>query len=209
MTVAWTLGRTAPAFAKPMKGKLLRRKDDVKRAPDAKERAALRRQNSEDLAGGDQQQRAEREIDVRIPHHVPLRARIRAEKEKATKDINNEKWARDFELEVTNVGDKPIYQFYLLLVTDVKAAAGYRIVAPLTYGRAELGTISTLAGPDDIPLNPGASTIVRIHPSQLDAWDHMRKKEERALPRTVRIMLEGLSFGDGTGYAGEDGATYS
>ncbi len=204
--VALALARTAPALARPMKGKLLRRKDDVYRKPDPKERAALRGQNSGgDIAGAGQQQPAEREIEDAIPSHVPLRAKVRAEKEKATKDLNNEKWARDFELEITNVGDKPIYQFYLVLITDVEAAAGYRIVAPLTYGRTELGTISTLATPEDIPLNPGASTILKIHPSQLDAWDHMRKKEGRPLPKKVRIMFQSLSFGDGTGYSGEDG----
>lgn len=119
--------------------------------------------------------------------------------------MKNENWARDFELEVTNTGNKPIYHFYLLLITDIKAAAGFRIVAPVYYGRDELGTISTLATPDDIALKPGGSVILRIHRGQLDAWDYMRRTQNRPHPKKIQVRLEGLSFGDGTGYGGEDG----
>jgi len=79
----------------------------------------------------------ERELENLIPKHVPLAIKVRKEKEPGFKDLNNEAWARDFELEVTNTGDKPIYAFYLMLVTELKWANGDRVVFPIYYGRTE------------------------------------------------------------------------
>jgi hypothetical protein len=180
--------------------RVLRRKGQHNVGPTAAEIDSARRQNA-----SQQNKQEERGLEDLIPKHVPIRVKIRKEKEKEFKDLNNENWAHDFELEVTNTGDKPIYQFYLLLVTDVKAAAGFRIVAPVYYGRKELGTISTLATPDDIPIKRGESVILKIHPSQTEAWDYMRRTENRPHPKKIQVKLEGLSFGDGTGYGGEGG----
>src|SRR2546423_609332 len=54
----------------------------------------------------------ERQLENLIPKHVPLDVKLTKEKEKAFKDLKNENWARDFELEITNTGEKPIYTFY-------------------------------------------------------------------------------------------------
>jgi hypothetical protein len=175
----------------PTKLKVLRRKDQLAFKPTAKE---IQEQEPPQL---------ERILDNQIPKHVPLK--IKVKNEKTFKDLSNDKWARDFQLEVTNTGDKPIYEFYLLLVTDVKAAAGYRIVAPLTYGRPELANLKERPTKEDDPIQPGETHILTIHPSQLEAWEHFRKKENRPLPRKVQIKLQGLSFGDGTGYIGNEG----
>ncbi|HKR21208.1 MAG TPA: hypothetical protein VJS17_01390, partial [Pyrinomonadaceae bacterium] len=128
------------------------------------------------------------------------------EKETAFKDLKNEKWATEFELEVTNTGTKPIYALDLYVVTDVKAAAGFRIVFPLSYGRAELGDIRTKAEPTDIPIPPNESVSLKIHTGQIDAWDYYRKKENRPFPKRLEVKFQFLSFGDGTGYIGT-GAT--
>src|SRR5215510_753529 len=48
-------------------------------------------------------------LENRVPEHLPIRVKIRREKEKTFRDLNNENWARDLELEVKNIGDKPIY----------------------------------------------------------------------------------------------------
>ncbi len=193
--IATTLSRGQATASATQKITVLRRKDQLHLKPTAAEIASLRSQLPKE----------ERQLENRIPPHVPIKIKIKAEKEKAFKDLDNENWAHDFELEVTNTGNKPIYQFYLLLVTDIKAAAGFRIVAPVYYGREELGTISTLATRDDIPLKPGESVILKIHPGQLEAWDYMRRKEKRPHPKRIEVKLEGLSFGDGTGYGGEGG----
>src|SRR6266478_2568836 len=150
-------------------------------------------------------QQQERRIENLIPKHVPLGIKIRKEKEKDFKDLNNERWARDFELEVTNTGDKPIYAFYLLMFLDVNAAAGYQIVAPLYYGRDELDDLKGRPTPDDVPINPGESIICKIHPSQVEWWERARRQEHRPHPTSIQIKLEFLSFGDGTGLMGNDG----
>jgi hypothetical protein len=144
-------------------------------------------------------------LEDEIPRHVPIRTKIKKDKEAAFKDLKNEKWARDFELEVTNTGDKPIYNLSLMLVTDLRAAAGFRIVAPLDFGRVELGDIRVKAGPDDVAIKPGETYIFRIHPGQLDAWDTIQRTEHRPHPTKIQVKFEALNFGDGTGYVGEDG----
>jgi hypothetical protein len=97
-----------------------------------------------------------------MPHHnpLPLFALVLL-----FKDLKNEQWAREFELGVTNTGTKSIYSLYLYVVTDIKAAAGFRIVFPLYYGRDELGDIRTKAEPTDIPIKPGESVSLKIHPA--------------------------------------------
>lgn len=151
----------------------------------------------------EEQMPKERVLEDTIPNHVPIKIRIKKEKENAFKDLNNDKWARDFELEVTNVGEKPIYSLSLLLVTDLRAAAGFRIVAPLHFGM--LGEVTDKAGPDDVPIKPGETYIFKIHPGQLNAWDKIQLKEHRAHPKKIQVKFEVLSFGDGTGLVGEDG----
>jgi len=179
---------------KPLIMKVLRGKEHLKTKPTRQEIASVK-----------PVQENERQLEDSIPKHVPLKIKIKKDKEKAFRDLKNEKWARDFELEVTNTGDKPIYEFYLLLVTDVKAAAGYRIVAPLTYGRPELADLKARPTDQDVPLQSGETYVLKIHPGQWQAWDQMRKKENRPDPKKIQIKLQGISFGDGTGYFGNDG----
>ncbi|MDX6444039.1 MAG: hypothetical protein QOH71_1113 [Blastocatellia bacterium] len=152
-----------------------------------------------------QSKQEERQLESIMPEHIPLRVKIRKEKEKEFRDLENERWAPDFELEVTNIGNKPIYEFYLMLVFDVKDKTGQIIMAPVYYGRTELGDHRVKATPDDIPLKPGESFFLKIHPGQLGAWDLAAKKGERPKPKKIQVRLDGLSFGDGSGYMGNDG----
>ena len=155
--------------------------------------------------GAAKAQGEERKLENLIPKHVPLAVKIRKEKEKEFKDLNNENWARDFELEVTNTGEKPIYEFYLTLVLDVTDASGQNVIAPVYYGRTKLGDHRIRATPQDIPLRAGESVILKIHPGQIQAWDIKHRDEGRQHPKKIQIKMDGLSFGDGTGYMGNDG----
>ena len=181
---------------KPLKMKVIRDKAHVKKLPGPIEIAAFKRSLP---------QEDERKLEDLIPKHVPIKIKIRKVKEAGFKDVKNEKWAREFELEVTNTGTKPIYALDLYVVTDVKAARGFRIVFPLAYGRAELGDIRTKAEPTDVPIAPGESVSLKIHSGQLDAWDYARKNENRPFPKRLEVKFQFLSFGDGTGYWGPDG----
>lgn len=60
----------------------------------------------------------ERILESLVKQDVPIKVKIKKEKEQSFKDLNNRKWAREFELEVTNTGDKPIYFLYINLITD-------------------------------------------------------------------------------------------
>jgi hypothetical protein len=92
----------------------------------------------------------------------------------------------------------------LLVLTDVTAAAGFQIIFPLYYGRNELGDIRTKAEPTDVSIKPGEKVSLTIHPGILDAWDYKRKHENRPLPKRLEVKIEFLTFGDGTGYVGND-----
>jgi hypothetical protein len=147
----------------------------------------------------------ERQLENLIPKHVPLAIKVRKEKEPGFKDVNNEKWARDFELEVTNTGVKPIYQFYLMLVTELKWQNGDRVLFPIHYGRVELGDYTVKARADDVPLRPHESAMLKIHPGLVLGWEKTRPKQNLPNPKRLRVVFQILSFGDGTGYIGEDG----
>lgn len=177
----------------PLTMKALRDKAQLKKSPSESEIAAFKKTLQ-----------SERQLEDQIPKHVPLKIKIKKEKEAGFKDLKNERWAREFELELTNTGTKPIYFVNLHVVTDVKAAAGFRIVFPLTYGRSDLGDIKTKAEPTDVPINPGDTISLQIHPRQLDAWDIARQKENRPFPKRLQVTFQTLSFGDGTGYFGTD-----
>jgi len=191
-----TTGQAPQANNRPLKMKVLRDKTHVKTSPGPWEAAAFRKSLP---------QENERELEDLIPKHVPIKIKIKKEKEPGFKDLKNEKWAWEFELEVTNTGTKPIYALDLYVVTDVRAAAGFRIVSSLTYGRTELGDIRTKAEPSDIPIQPGESVSLKFHPNQLNAWDYARKKENRPLPKHLKVEFQFLNFGDGTGYVGTGG----
>lgn len=191
----YSRGETAFQPSQPIRMKVLRKKDEVGLKPTKEEIAHSQEENETN----------ERKLENTIPKHVPIKIKIRKEKEAAFKDMKNERWARDFELEVTNTGESPIYEFYLVLITDIRAAAGYRIIAPVYYGRAELSDLKTRPEATDVPLRPGETTILKIHPSQLEAWEILQKKENRPYPKKIRILFQDLSFGDGTGYFGADG----
>src|SRR6266568_797349 len=94
------------------------------------------------------QSKGEREIEYKIPEQVPLKMKIRSEKEKAFKDLKNEKWQRDFELEVTNTSNKPIYFLELwIYLPEMTTESGVKVGIPLRYGRMEFVHFNTRAIP--------------------------------------------------------------
>ena len=141
----------------------------------------------------------ERVFENAIPENAPFRIKIKKEKEKSFKDLKDEKWVREFELELTNTSDKPIYFIYIELITDVKIG-NEPLVFSLVYGRAELGDIITKAAPEDESIKPGETYVFKIHPGQVPAWE--KSLDEKSHPDATRIkaMIQMLSFGDGTGY---------
>jgi hypothetical protein len=147
----------------------------------------------------------ERIFENRIPAHIPIKIKIKKEKEESFKDLNNEKWLREFELEVTNTGDKPIYYLEIVMDTGVKfEGSGPEIVFSLTYGRPELGDIVTKATSDDVPIKPGETYILTLRNTNTTAWE--RSVRDKRWPESTKFSAipQVLSFGDGTGYWGAE-----
>jgi len=144
----------------------------------------------------------ERIFENKIPAHIPIKIKIKKEKEEPFKNLRNEKWLREFELELTNTGDKPIYFVYITMGTNVKVDNGLEMVYPLTYGRAELGDIVTKATSDDVPIKPGETIHLKI--GEVPLWE--RGVREKRWPESTKFTAEiqELSFGDGTGYFGTE-----
>ena len=145
----------------------------------------------------------ERAFENKIPSHIPIKIKIKKEKEQSFKDLKNEKWLREFELELTNTGDRPIYYIELVMSTGVKVdGGGPEIVFPLRYGRAALGDIVTNATSDDVPIKPGETLVLRA--ASEDLWE--RGVREKRWPEAikVKVIIQVLTFGDGTGYWGTE-----
>jgi hypothetical protein len=149
----------------------------------------------------------ERVLENTIPKHVPIKLKIKKDKEQSFKDLNNKEWISEFELELTNTGDKPIYYLELLLVNDVKLGS-YYLVFPLAYGRNALGDIVSKSLPEDIPIKPGETFVFKIHPGQISAWEKSVREGKHPDAGRLQIKIEALSFGDGTGLFGNSGTVY-
>jgi hypothetical protein len=145
----------------------------------------------------------ERNFENKIPAHIPIKIKIKKEKEKSFKDLKNEKWLREFELEVTNTGDKPIYFLYIMLGTNVKDREdGLELMYPLSYGRVELGSIVTKATSNDIPIKPRETIYLKMGEAPLFEKGVREKRWPQSTKFTAEIQV--LSFGDGTGYFGTE-----
>jgi hypothetical protein len=163
------------------------------------------------LVPGIAQSTEERELEDKIPKHLPIKVKIKKEKEKAFKDLNNEKWVRDFELEITNTGNKPIYYLSLLIVMP-------EIVAPwqigpdvnkmgfsIHYGRRERYNTETKAEPDDVAIKPGETYVFTFSGDKQIDWERFRQRENKPDPKKLILYFQLLSFGDGTGFVGTNG----
>jgi hypothetical protein len=183
----------SPAKPKGLSVKVLRRKGDFSLLPTAQEAAAA-------------QKAREREVKDEIPAHVPIKIKLRNEGK--VKDLDNDNWLADLEIEVRNTGTKPIYFLRLgMSFVDVKRDSGYEIGYAFVYGRMDLIDIGNRAGPEDVPLLPGETYVFKLHEEYVKGWNWYRTRVEvKPQPKKIRVYLSVLNHGDGTGYVGSDGA---
>jgi hypothetical protein len=146
-------------------------------------------------------QKEGREIEDRVPKHLPIKVKIKnAEK---IKDVSNEDWARDLEIEVENRSDKPIYYMRLLAdLPDVRDENNLILGFPLRYGRSALVSYSAALEPDDVPIKPGESHTFKIFERHREGWEMFadRRGLPRSAPKKIRLIFGELNFGDGTGF---------
>jgi hypothetical protein len=140
-------------------------------------------------------QKEERELEDKIPKHLPIKVKV--------KNLNNEKWARDVGIEVTNTGTKPIYHLLLSLsLPNVFTENNRNLGFPLRYGRGDLIDHSAPLQPDDIPIKPGETYTFKI-PEQLQrGWERFvtRRGVSKSEQKKFRLVFQSLNFGDGTGF---------
>lgn len=151
----------------------------------------------------------EREIEDKIPKHLPLKVKLKKEKEAKIKDIKNEQWVREFELEVTNTSEKPIYylSMYVLLPEFIGPSGGVRGM-PLRYGRMDFIKHDTRPIPEDVPIKPGETYTFKIPETDQRGWYDRQARGPVTNPRKLQLIFSGLSFGDGTGFGGTTGLPY-
>lgn len=142
----------------------------------------------------------ERIFENKIPADIPIKIKIKKEKEESFKDLKNKKWLREFELEVTNTADKPIYFLLIHLGTNVKFD-GREMSYSVMYGRPELSDIVTKATSEDVPIKPGETISLSVNLAAARLWEI--SASEQRFPESTKFTAEfqQLSFGDGTGYS--------
>jgi len=152
---------------------------------------------------GAQGQERVREVVVALPAHLPLKAVVKNRERVA--DPKNEHWLRDLEVEVTNTGRKPAYFVSLLLHLPGAKLGGLPPVFKLRFGDPALGSFTAVARPEDVPLAPGESAVIKVPESEAAKWERWRAKGVATEPERLVLQLHQLNFGDGTGFVGKDG----
>ena len=148
----------------------------------------------------------ERELDDRVPKHLPITIKIKTEKERAFKELKNEHWAGDFELEVKNTGSKTIYFLVLgLVLPEITMPDRNPYGFSLHYGRSELVEITASVTPEDISIKPGETYVFKIPAHQIAGLEDYIRREQIQPPKKVQILFQLLNFGDGTGFVTTEG----
>jgi hypothetical protein len=139
----------------------------------------------------------ERVMGIGIPKHIPIKVKV--------KNINNDKWAHDLEIEVTNKSDKPIYYLSLLVIPQSDNVADENVAFWLHYGRPQLNNFSTSILSTDVPLLPNETCVLKIPESSADGWERTRIKHDKPQPHKIGLVFQALNFGDGTGFMDTQG----
>lgn len=141
---------------------------------------------------------SQRELRTGTPKHIPLKIKA--------KNVTNEKWANDLEIEVTNTSDKPIYFLsFSLRLQGIKADDGVEFGFWLHYGRPQLIDFSEPLENTDVPLMPNETCVLKIPEEEAISWETYRKKNNKPHPMKVGLIFQALNFGDGTGFSDAQG----
>lgn len=150
-------------------------------------------------------EKEEREVEDKIPKHLPIKVKVK--KEEKLKDLKNDEWLRDLEVEVTNTGIKPIYFMEIYLDLPNALDDERDTVYTLYYGRPELIRFEESVRPDDVPLKPGETITLKVADleNEMVSWKHFRAKGRLRNPKKLHFKFVLMNFGDGTGFVGPDG----
>jgi hypothetical protein len=147
-------------------------------------------------------QATKRSFENKIPSHVPIKIKIKKEKEEKALDLNNKNWFRDIEIELTNRSDKPIYFLSLFVeMPDLpQDRPGVNRVFLLSYGRGAFIEQNTKPIPEDMPIEPKATYTFVLDENEMGGYENWRTRNNPKDPVKLEIWLNHLSYGDGTGF---------
>src|SRR5207237_4785444 len=104
-----------------------------------------------------------RQLNDEITNGVPTRGKLKAEKEVTLNDLSNPDWFLDFELQLTNISNKPIYLLLLWLeLPDTKSDNNNPLAFTLQYGRIDFIHFNTQPVDTDVPIPPGDTRTLTI-----------------------------------------------
>lgn len=135
-----------------------------------------------------------REMEDRVPAHLPIKIKI--------KNLQNEHWLRDLEIEVTNKATKPIYYLKISVSMPEITDGGHEIGYMFRYGRPELIEFIKPILPEDIPIKPGETVVLKVTEREWRGWEDYAASRNltKSEPKKVVVMFHALNFGDGTGF---------
>jgi hypothetical protein len=143
----------------------------------------------------------QREMESTVPKNVPIKLKLKAEKEAKFKDRSNPEWLGDFELEVTNTSNKPIFHLALeLVLPDTRSDNNNPIGFTLRYGRIDFIDFNTRPIASDVPIQPGDTHAFTIDEDLQRGWQEYKASRNVLDPAKVQIWFVRLSFGDGSGF---------
>jgi len=176
-------GSTGPKA--PIRERILRAKDKTKLPPTPTELAELKKKAKV-------QEEDKRTLKIREFKDMPLKIQ-------AIRNVDSETWYKNLEIEVKNIGTKPIYGILAFLAFPDHKPGGRDIAMVLSFGELKYWDIDVLADPKDIHLDLGQTYVFTI--SAKDARI-LQKKQEKA-PHEFRKLdfhFTVINFGDGTGF---------
>src|SRR6266478_10051038 len=114
----------------------------------------------------------ERQFEVAVYKDLPVEVQ-----EAKNLKADEATWLRDLQVVVKNVSSKPIYfiAMHVVFPDMTLPGGGGRIGFRLYYGRPALGDIKVPAGPDDVPIQPGATHTFTIPSVRAKSYESMKK----------------------------------
>ena len=192
--LGWTIRPGETATPEPITRQIMRRKDRSKLPASAGEVAELRRK-----AHGQEK----RNLRIREFKDMPLKIQ-------AIRNLDSETWHTDLQIEVKNVGTKPIYSIlaYLEFLDEKEKVPGNGVSAIiLRYGERKYLDITVDGDPRDAHLNPGDTYVFTIEQKYKKglAIRHERSPESF---RHMEFRFNLINFGDRTGFEVGDPTDY-
>lgn len=152
---------------------------------------------------------SKRRLEIQIPEQLPIKVKIKKDKEEGFEDLNNERWIRNFELEVKNTGDRNIYALSLVWTLTEVEIGGIPYGATMLYGRHQFISVAgERPTPEDDPIEPGETHVFKLSNVRIEGWES-HARENNLHPKHVFVIFNFLCFGDGTGWESSDGRPFN